>query len=119
MASQRKNLATFTIMIGVLTLVLAASALAEKEHEGHLPERNGRGTTEAMLAAGIPAWILILFSAVSGSVKNRNSNCDNTYSTKRIGPHGCQTMAYHMLMRWPMRWQNFATHGKDLKGGIY
>ncbi len=111
MASQQKNLATFTIIIGVLTLILTVSALTEKAHEDHLPERNGRGTAEGIIATGIPAWILILLSAVSGSVSNRNRHCNNTSSTTRFSQPSHRVMAYHLPMRWQMRWQYFATTG--------
>jgi hypothetical protein len=73
MAPQRKNLATFTIIIGVLTLILAVSALTDKSHEGHLPERNDRGTAESIVSSGIPGGILLLFSAVSGTNRHRHS----------------------------------------------
>ncbi|MGB8220290.1 MAG: hypothetical protein WCE46_07915 [Methanoregula sp.] len=73
MAPQRKNLATFTIIIGVITLILAVSALTEKSHEGHLPERNDRGTTEVIVSSGIPGGILLLYSAVSGTNRHRQS----------------------------------------------
>ena len=73
MAPQQRNLATFTIIIGVLTLILAVSALAEKAHEGHLPERNDRGTAEAIVSSGIPGGILLLFSPFSGTNRHRHS----------------------------------------------
>lgn len=104
MTEQRKNLAAFTIIIGVLTLILAASALAEKEHEAHLPERNGRGTAESIVSSGIPAWILILFSAVSVFVSKGNRHNDN-----RISGQSCSlAMMSNFPMRWQMRCQSFA-----------
>jgi hypothetical protein len=105
MTAHQRNLAAFTIIIGVLTLVLAASALAEKEHEGHLPERNGRGTAETIVSSGIPAWILILFSAVFSFVSKGDRHNGNTLS----GQSCCPTMISNFPMRWQMRWQYFAT----------
>jgi hypothetical protein len=43
MKAQRKDLAAFTIIIGVLTLILTVSALAEKAHGDHLPETKRPG----------------------------------------------------------------------------
>ena len=90
MAPQRKNLAAFTIFIGVLTLILAASALTEKSHEGHLPERNDRGTAEAIVSSGIPGGILLLFSAVSGTNRHRHS-ITGTFAS--FGHSCCPAMA--------------------------
>ncbi len=56
-----------TVILGVLTLILAISALTEKSHEGHLPERNYRGTAGAIVASGIPGGLLILYSVLSGT----------------------------------------------------
>ena len=97
MAAQRKNLAAFTIIIGVLTLIQAASALAEKEHEGHLPERNGRGTADSVVSSGVPVWILILFSAVFGFVSKENRYNGNSNSGQSCCPA--------MISNFPMRWQ--------------
>jgi hypothetical protein len=85
MKAPRKDLAAFTIIIGVLSLVLTASALVEKAHGEHLPERNSRGTAEAIIASGFPVGILILLSAVSGFVTNQNR-----YRTKQgsLSPSG-------------------------------
>jgi hypothetical protein len=62
-----KNLATFTVILGVLTLMLITSALTEQSHEGHPLERNYRGTAGAIVASGIPGGLLILYSAPSGT----------------------------------------------------
>ena len=103
MTTQRKNLATFTIIIGVLTLILTASALAEKDHEGHLPERNGRGTAESIVSSGILAWILILFSAVFSFISKGIRKNGNTLS----GRSCCPAMNNNFPMRWQMRGQYF------------
>ncbi len=99
MTTQRKSLATFTIIIGVLTLILTASALAEKDHEGHLPERNGRGTAESVIFSGLPAWILILFSAISGFFSTVNRRYDNICT----GQVTCPAMRYNFPMPWQKR----------------
>jgi hypothetical protein len=90
MAPQRRNLATFTLIIGVLTLILAVSALAEKSHEGHLPERNDRGTAEAIVSSGIPGGILLLCSIVSGTNRHRHS-ITGTFAS--FGHSCCPAMA--------------------------
>jgi hypothetical protein len=90
MAPQKRNLATFTIIIGVLTLILAVSALAEKSYEGHLPERNDRGTAEAIVSSGIPGGILLLYSIVSGTNRHRHSI---TGTLERFGHSCCPAMA--------------------------
>jgi hypothetical protein len=105
MKGQRRDLAAFTIIIGVLTLILIVSALAEKAQGDHLPERNGRGMTEALITSGLPAGILILLSAVSGSVSSKNRHKTNTDSTtRRISPR-CTTGNTDFAMQWPMRSQ--------------
>ncbi|MGD0535229.1 MAG: hypothetical protein ABR999_07295 [Methanoregula sp.] len=95
MAPQRKNLATFTIIIGVLTLILAVSALTEKSHEGHLPERNDRGTAEAIVSSGIPGGILLLFSTFSGTNRHRHSI---TGTLASFGHSCCPPMAGRAMM---------------------
>jgi hypothetical protein len=90
MAPQRKNLAAFTIIIGVLTLILAVSALTEKSHEGHLPERNDRDTGESVVSSGIPGGILLLFSVVSGTSRHRHSTIGTLAS---FGHPCCPAMA--------------------------
>ncbi len=39
----------------------------EKSHDGHLPERNYRGTAGAIVTSGIPGGLLIIFSVLSGT----------------------------------------------------
>ena len=95
MAPQRRDLATFTVIIGVLTLILAVSALAEKSHEGHLPERNDRGYAEAIVSSGIPGGILLLFSAVSGTSRHRHSPIGTLAS---FGHSCCPAMAGRAMM---------------------
>jgi hypothetical protein len=98
MASQRKNLAAFTIIIGVLTLILTVSTLAEKSYEGHLPERNDRGTAEAIISSDTLAVILTLLSAVSGSAGIQDRHRGNTGSTTIFGQSCCPAMAPHFPM---------------------
>jgi hypothetical protein len=106
MTAQRKDLATFTIIIGVLTLVLAVSALAEKAHEEHLPERNGRGTAEAIIASGFPVGILILLSAVSGFVRFQH-RCRNKSGGMTPPRQSCRMARdTDFAMQWPMRLQS-------------
>ena len=57
MKALRKDIAAFTIIIGVFSLVLIASALAEKAAGEHLPERNSRATAEATIASGLPGGL--------------------------------------------------------------
>jgi formate hydrogenlyase subunit 3/multisubunit Na+/H+ antiporter MnhD subunit len=109
MASQRKNLAAFTIIIGVITLILTAFAFAEKAHEDHLPERNGRGNAETTVSTGVSAGILILLSVVFGFASNRNRHRSNTGNTANFRHSYRPVMASLFPMRWQMRWQFFAT----------
>ena len=87
-----------------LTLILTVSDLAEKAHGDHLPERNGRGTAEVIIASGVPAGILILLSSVFGSVSRMNRYKTNTGITLCI-PSRCTTGDISFAMQWPMRWQ--------------
>jgi hypothetical protein len=105
MKAQRKDLAAFTIILGVLTLILTVSALAEKAHGDHLPERNGRGTAEAVITSGLPAGILILLSAVSGSVSRTNRCKTRTGSITLRSPSRCTTGDTLFALQWPMRSQ--------------
>jgi len=105
MKAQRKDLAAFTIIIGVLTLILTVSALAEKAHGDHLPERNGRGTAEVIIASGVPAGILILLSSVFGSVSHTNRRKTDTDSITLCRPSRCTTGDTYVALQWPMRWQ--------------
>ncbi len=105
MKAQRKDLAAFTIIIGVLTLILTVSALAEKAHGDHLPERNGRGTPEVVITSGLPAGILILLSAVSGSVSRTNRCITKPGSAALSNPPRCTIRNTCFAMQWPMRSQ--------------
>ncbi len=105
MASKRKNLAAFTIIIGVLTLILTISALAEKAHGDHLPERNGRGTAGSIISFGIPAGILVLLSAVSGFVSRQNRYRNTTGTIACIDRSCCPVMIDPFPKVWPMRLQ--------------
>lgn len=107
MAQKHKNLAAFTAIIGVLTLILSVSALAEKAHGDHLPERNGRGTCEAVIPLGVPEGILILVSAVSGFVRRQNRYQNSTGNAAGIAQSGCMATADPFPMEWPMRLSYF------------
>jgi hypothetical protein len=102
MKAQRKDLAAFTIIIGVLSLVLTASALAEKAHGEHLPERNSRSTAEAIITSGLPFGILILLSAVSGFVTNQNRYRKKSGSISPSGQSCCMAGNTVFAMQWPM-----------------
>jgi len=90
MAPQRKNLAAFTLIIGALTLILTASALADKSHEGHLPERNDRGTAETIVSSGVLGGLSLLFSDFSGTNRYRYSI---TGTLASFGQFCCPAMA--------------------------
>jgi len=105
MTSQRRNLAAFTLIIGILTLILAVSIFTEKAHEAHLPEQNNRGTAEAVVFTGVNAGILLLLSAVFGFVRNRNRYSSYTRIHSRFGQSSCPVGVYC----FPMRWQYFTT----------
>lgn len=96
---------SFTAIIGVLTLVLAASALTEKAHEDHLPERNRKGTFEALIVFGLPAGILSLLACLfrSGNPQHRCNN--KTAATAcRVKPDSTFRDT-SFAMEWPMRTQ--------------
>jgi uncharacterized integral membrane protein len=103
MKPRQRTLASFTAIIGLITLILAVSILAEKAHENHLPERNGRGTHEALIAYGLPAGILILLSAVFGFGKylHRSRTTPGTISPGS-GSY-CSRRDALFPMEWPMR----------------
>ena len=105
MASKRKNLAAFTIIIGVLTLILAVSALAEKAHGDHLPERNGRGTAGPIISFGVPVGILLLLFAVSGFGSKQNRYRNTIGTIPRIDRSCCPVMIDPFPKVWPMRLQ--------------
>ncbi len=106
MKAQRKNLAAFTIMIGVLTLTV--SALAEKAHGDHLPERNGRGTAGVIITSGLPAGILLLLSAVSGSRSHEpTQNQYWQHTAAQLLP--LYNRDTYFAVQWPMRLQSAMT----------
>jgi|WetSurMetagenome_2_1015567.scaffolds.fasta_scaffold660837_1 hypothetical protein len=65
--------ALLSAIIGFLLMILAAGLLAEKPHEGHLPERNDRGANNAPAAAGIFTGMVIQMTAIPGTADRRNS----------------------------------------------
>jgi hypothetical protein len=103
MKPRQRALASFTAILGLITLILAVSVLAEKAHENHLPERNGRGTHEALIAYGLPAGVLILLSAAFGfgNYRHRSRSVPGTISKTQISycPRGDTISG----MEWPMR----------------
>jgi len=88
-----------------LTLILTVSDLAEKAHGDHLPERNGRGTAEVVINSGLPAGILILLSAVSGSASRTNRCKTKPGSITLRNPSRCTTGNTYSAKQWPMRSQ--------------
>lgn len=42
MKTTHQHLAAFSLLIGIITLILTAYAVSEKSHEEHLPERTDR-----------------------------------------------------------------------------
>jgi len=98
MAQQRRNLAAFTIIVGILTLLLAASVLAEKLHEGHLPERNDRGNTGGITASGIygGTLLLVLASLCSGRPGNRHTGSTQPHTA--FLQYRCMRMAAPVIM---------------------
>jgi hypothetical protein len=67
MKALRKDLAAFTIIIGVFSLVLIASVLVEKAAREYLPERNSRTTAEAITASGLPGGFSSFYLLFQGS----------------------------------------------------
>ena len=72
MNKNQKYFVTPLIMLGILTMVLTALAFAEKEREdGHLPERNDRGSGEilSMIAvSGLTGLLVPVFRSGCGDV---------------------------------------------------
>jgi hypothetical protein len=110
MKPRQRNLVSFTAIIGLITLILAVSVLAEKAHENHLPERNGRGTHEALIAYGLPVGILILLSAVSGFGRPLHRHGDISGSTSLGAGSHCSSKDTGFAMEWPMRIMNPCMH---------
>ena len=54
-------------------MILAAGLLAEKSHEGHLPERNDRGSDNIPAAAGLLAVTIMVVTSVVGIAARQNS----------------------------------------------
>ncbi|MDD1702287.1 MAG: hypothetical protein LUQ31_04835 [Methanoregula sp.] len=92
MATRQKNLATFTIIFGVLALLLVAAALAEKSHEGHLPERNDRGAAETVISFGISLGMIGLVLAFYGIGSNRNRYLGTSGAQSNPGRSCCPVM---------------------------
>ena len=58
---------------GFIIMFLLAGLLAEKSHEGHLPEQNNRGTASIPTAAGIVIGAVVLTLPASGIARRWNS----------------------------------------------
>ena len=103
MKPRQRTLASFTAIIGLVTLILAVSVLAEKAHENHLPERNGRGTHEGLIAYGLSAGVLSLLSTVAGygNYRHRSRSIPGTTAQTQISY--CPRRDTVSGMEWPMR----------------
>jgi hypothetical protein len=70
---QRKEFVTSLIILGVLTMILAVLAFAEKTREdGHIPERNGRGSGElisVIVTTGLTGSLVPVIRVLSGEVR--------------------------------------------------
>jgi len=86
------NLAAFSAIIGFILLILAVSILAETSHEGHLPERNDRGTNGAPVATGVLAGAVILWTTPPGSSGNRNHPDAASHRNNRMAMSCCPAM---------------------------
>lgn len=91
MKDHHYRLAAFTLIVGFVTLILAVSALSEKSHEGHLPERNDRGTTAALASLTGLCAILFACRALQGTDRHRNDRILTLSSTP--GHSCCPAMA--------------------------
>jgi len=103
MKPRQRTLASFTAVLGLITLILAVSILVEKAHENHLPERNGRSTQGALIAYGLPAGILLLLSAFAGSGKHLHSNRTPPGTRSPGSESYCSFRNTGFAMEWPMR----------------
>jgi len=101
MKPRKPTLAAFTAMIGMLALILTVSVLAEKAHEAHLPERNGRAHLEVQSPFGLPLGIALLLSSVSGFAGYRHRNRSGTAQLR--GNPGCTMKTLRFAREWPMR----------------
>ena len=73
MQPHHNRTATLSTIAGFIIMFLLAGLLAEKSHEGHLPEQINRGTSSIPTAAGIVAGAVVLTLPVSGLARDRNS----------------------------------------------
>ncbi len=114
MKPRHNILASFPAVIGLITLILAVSVLAEKAHEGHLPERNGRGISEILVTYGLPAGVLILLFAVCGVRKHLHSSRTIPSTVSQRSGISCSLGDIGLIVGWPMR----LLHGSMPDGGI-
>jgi len=73
MQPHHNRTATLSAIAGFIIMFLLAGLLAEKSHEGHLPEQNNRGTASIPTAAGIVAGAVVLMVTAPGIARGRNS----------------------------------------------
>ena len=73
MQPHHNRTATLSTIAGFIIMFLLAGLLAEKSHEGHLPEQNNRGTAGVPMAAGIVAGAIVLTLPTTGIARRRNS----------------------------------------------
>ena len=73
MQPHHNRTATLSTIAGFIIMFLLAGLLAEKSHEGHLPEQNNRGTASIPTAAGIIAGAVVLTVTASEITRGRNS----------------------------------------------
>nr|WP_320161677.1 hypothetical protein [uncultured Methanoregula sp.] len=75
---QRKQLVTSILMLGVLSMVFAVLAFAEKtKEEGHLPERNGQGSGELTaftVATGLSGLLVPAYRASEKRTDSRSGH---------------------------------------------
>jgi len=107
MNQRTPTLAAFTATLGLLALILAVSALAEKAHGDHLPERNGRGSHTALIASGLPAGIIALLAAFSGPAAHWHRRSDTRGTTVPPAFPRCTMTGSGSAMAWPMRLQDY------------
>jgi len=73
MQPHHNRTATLSAIAGFIIMFLLAGLLAEKSHEGHLPEQNNRAATSIPTAAGIVVGAVVLTVTAPGIARGRNS----------------------------------------------
>lgn len=67
-----RHTATLSALAGFIIMFIMAGLLAEKSHEGHLPEQNNRAAGHIPTAAGIVAGAVVLTVTAPGIARGRN-----------------------------------------------